>query len=181
MSTYAVDGDKLTAIADAIRLKRDLTTDMTLDEMPLQIGLIGGGGGGASNPVTHGTINVTTANGWQTFPVDNLDINGTYMLFARRTAATAPSGSAYSSAIVCICHADKGLLFYTGGNSNINVGYIPQNTANVANMPLLTTAGIKARTYSTQYFTAGEWEYYACKIADEQVDIFPGWWTHVTN
>lgn len=38
--------DKLTAIADAIRLKRDLTTDMTLDEMPLQIALIDGGGGG---------------------------------------------------------------------------------------------------------------------------------------
>lgn len=44
MSTYAVDGDKLTAIADAIRLKRDITTDMTLDEMPLQINLIDGGG-----------------------------------------------------------------------------------------------------------------------------------------
>lgn len=45
MATYAVPEDKLTAIADAIRLKRDLTTDMTLDDMALQIGLIDGGGG----------------------------------------------------------------------------------------------------------------------------------------
>lgn len=44
MATYAVPEDKLTAIADAIRLKRDTTTDMTLDDMALQIGLISGGG-----------------------------------------------------------------------------------------------------------------------------------------
>lgn len=43
MSTYGVSDDKLKAIADAIRLKTDNPAEMSVDDMPLQIGLIGGG------------------------------------------------------------------------------------------------------------------------------------------
>lgn len=41
---YLVEAEKLTDIADAIRLKTDSTTPMTLDDMPLQISLIEGEG-----------------------------------------------------------------------------------------------------------------------------------------
>lgn len=41
---YAVPGQKLIDIADQIRLKRDIATLLTVDEMPLQIGLIESGG-----------------------------------------------------------------------------------------------------------------------------------------
>lgn len=40
---YAVPAEKLEDIAAAIRRKRDITTPLTVDEMPLQIGLIDGG------------------------------------------------------------------------------------------------------------------------------------------
>lgn len=46
MATYAVPEEKLTAIADEIRLKRDIVTELTLDDMALQIPLIDGGSGG---------------------------------------------------------------------------------------------------------------------------------------
>lgn len=41
---YAVPKEKLDAIADAINLKRDTVGGMEIDDMPLQIGLIEGGG-----------------------------------------------------------------------------------------------------------------------------------------
>lgn len=43
---YAVKKEQLTDIADAIRLKRDITDSLSVDDMPLQIGLIDGGGEG---------------------------------------------------------------------------------------------------------------------------------------
>lgn len=45
MSTYAVTDSQLTAIADEIRLKRDTSEEYTIDDMPLAISLIEGGGG----------------------------------------------------------------------------------------------------------------------------------------
>lgn len=39
---YAVSKEQLTDIADAIRLKRDITDEMTVDDMPMEIGLIDG-------------------------------------------------------------------------------------------------------------------------------------------
>lgn len=45
MATYAVTDTKLTAIADAIRLKRDTAEEFSVDDMPLAISLIEGGGG----------------------------------------------------------------------------------------------------------------------------------------
>ena len=42
MATYGVTDTQLTAIADAIRLKRDIVSDITVDDMPTQIGLIEG-------------------------------------------------------------------------------------------------------------------------------------------
>lgn len=45
MATYAVEESKLTAIADAIRLKRESVTPMEVDDMPLEISLIDGGSG----------------------------------------------------------------------------------------------------------------------------------------
>lgn len=43
MATYGVPEEKLTAIADAIRLKTDTAAPMSLDEMALQIGMIESG------------------------------------------------------------------------------------------------------------------------------------------
>lgn len=43
---YRISGDTLTDIADAIRLKRDIATEITPEDMPMEIGLIDGGGGG---------------------------------------------------------------------------------------------------------------------------------------
>ncbi len=43
---YAVSEQALTDIADAIRLKRDITTPLTVDDMALEISLIDGGGSG---------------------------------------------------------------------------------------------------------------------------------------
>lgn len=51
---YAVKESDLTAIADAIRLKRDITDEMTLESMPMQIGLIGG---------VPNTLHITKAHG----------------------------------------------------------------------------------------------------------------------
>lgn len=45
MATYGVTDTQLTAIANAIRLKRDIITEMEVDDMPLQISLIDTGGG----------------------------------------------------------------------------------------------------------------------------------------
>ena len=45
MSKYFIEGDTLTDIADAIRLKRDIVTEMTPEDMALQVSLIYGGGG----------------------------------------------------------------------------------------------------------------------------------------
>jgi len=59
MATYGVTDTQLTAIADAIRLKRDIVTEMTVDDMPLQIGLIDGGGG---TQVLDGVIQGTTTS-----------------------------------------------------------------------------------------------------------------------
>lgn len=41
---YAVSKEQLTDIADAIRLKRDITTPLKVEDMPLEIGLIESGG-----------------------------------------------------------------------------------------------------------------------------------------
>lgn len=41
--------EKLTNIADAIRLKRDIVDELTLEDMALQVSLIDGGGGGGGN------------------------------------------------------------------------------------------------------------------------------------
>lgn len=60
MSTYAVTDSQLTAIADEIRLKRDTSEEYTVDEMPLAISLIEGGGGGSEMPwVLDQTIEVS--------------------------------------------------------------------------------------------------------------------------
>lgn len=53
---YTVDSDRIKDIADAIRLKRDITDEMTLEDMPMQIGLIEGGGSDID-----GTIIIKTA------------------------------------------------------------------------------------------------------------------------
>lgn len=45
MATYAVTDSQLTAIGDAIRLKRDTAEEFSVDDMPLAISLIEGGGG----------------------------------------------------------------------------------------------------------------------------------------
>ncbi len=43
---YIIEGDTLADIADAIRLKRDMATEINPEDMALQIGLIESGGGG---------------------------------------------------------------------------------------------------------------------------------------
>ncbi len=48
MSRYFIEDETLTDIADAIRLKRDIVTEITPEDMPLQVALIESGGGGAT-------------------------------------------------------------------------------------------------------------------------------------
>lgn len=43
--TYAVSGEELHGIAEAIRLKRDITDGIPVADMAMQVGLISGGGG----------------------------------------------------------------------------------------------------------------------------------------
>lgn len=50
MSVYAVDDTILTGIADAIREKRDMTTEIPIEDMAMQIGLIEAGGGNEDAP-----------------------------------------------------------------------------------------------------------------------------------
>lgn len=57
MSKYFIEGDTLTDIADAIRLKRDIVTEMTPEDMALQVSLIDGGGGS----VQEMSVNVPSA------------------------------------------------------------------------------------------------------------------------
>lgn len=45
MSRYFIEGETLTDIADAIRLKRDIVTEINPEDMPMEIGLIASGGG----------------------------------------------------------------------------------------------------------------------------------------
>ena len=58
MATYAVNGDILSDIADAIRQKRDIADAIPVADMAMQIGLIDGGGisYGASIDVVKGVI-----------------------------------------------------------------------------------------------------------------------------
>ena len=54
MSRYFIEGETLTDIADAIRLKRDTVDEINPEDMPLAISLIDGGGGGDySNPLNY--------------------------------------------------------------------------------------------------------------------------------
>ena len=53
---YAVPAEKLEDIADAIRQKRDITTPLTVDDMPLQISLIESGGDGMWEKIGDFTI-----------------------------------------------------------------------------------------------------------------------------
>lgn len=71
---YTVDSDRITAIADAIRLKRDIVDEMTLDDMPMQIGLIDSGSGG----VLTGTV---TPEANAQFTIDVGTDNFTHFLF----------------------------------------------------------------------------------------------------
>jgi len=50
MANYAVPEENLTAIADAIRLKSGSAAPITIEDMPLAISLIDGGGGGGLEP-----------------------------------------------------------------------------------------------------------------------------------
>lgn len=52
MANYAVPEENLTAIADAIRLKSDSAAPITVEDMPLAISLIDGGGGASAFDVT---------------------------------------------------------------------------------------------------------------------------------
>lgn len=66
--------DKLTDIADAIRLKRDITTPLSLEDMALQVSLIEGGGGAQVE-----TLETPTKTSDTRYPLTpTLPINGTW-------------------------------------------------------------------------------------------------------
>lgn len=74
---YTVPVEKLTSIADAIRLKRDMVDEMSVDDMPMQIGLIGGGREEIVN-IPYSS-SVTTVNQAIEYIRQFVDSNGVYV------------------------------------------------------------------------------------------------------
>lgn len=70
LSNYVIPGDTLTEIADAIRAKRDIVTEITPEDMALQVSLIDGGGGGGLRTV-NGEIELALPTNYFTIE-DNL-------------------------------------------------------------------------------------------------------------
>lgn len=62
MSKYFIEDTTLTDIADAIRLKRDIVTEINPENMPLEISLIDGGGGGLEKLIDYTHPNATNIN-----------------------------------------------------------------------------------------------------------------------
>lgn len=133
MSKYFIEGTTLTDIADAIRLKRDIVDEINPEDMPLEISLIDGGGGGGfiEGEFTSGNFNTQ-----KTIPVSNPD-NKSYIMIVvnkkysevRQVAMSA--GKTYVAYWIVHYNAEIGngntlnicfnasgsLAFYNGGNA----------------------------------------------------------------
>lgn len=94
---YAVTEEQLGNIANAIRLKRDTTVPMTVDDMPLEISLIDGGGGGDTpfySMETHNFVmpyTATSSNKFDTGIV--IDYNCIILVFADDNLLPRPDGT----------------------------------------------------------------------------------------
>ena len=87
MATYAVTDTQLTNIADAIRLKRDTAEEFSVDDMPLAISLIEGGGGGFELKATK---------------APNTDTNFMFAVFRTENTDNSPFVPSFESGVLLV-------------------------------------------------------------------------------
>lgn len=94
MSKYFIEGDTLTDIADAIRLKRDIATEIATEDMALQVSLIDGGGGGGGNVQKKLLLSATLSGATEQIPLPSpLNTQDLFMVEGVLTWDAAPTAN----------------------------------------------------------------------------------------
>ena len=166
MATYGVPEEKLTAIADAIRLKTDTASPMSLDEMALQIGMIGGQSNDMRVEKLFTLADYTSYGQLMNYPPIKLRWKKSYALVF--TIGTVSTGLSYRWVGFGLLQTDGIIenIRYTQWYSTVNLsmttdGFIAQNgAANMGNNLVISSDGIldfsRYGVASSTKFAAGD-------------------------
>lgn len=144
MAMYAVNGDILSDIADAIRQKRDIADAIPVADMAMQIGLIAGGGGlkfaSGDFTLTADSSNVSVSYSLQSKP--NL-----FLVFCDRSQITASTSGFYIASLIGFVNAYGGISIVSrtssAGSTSLTSNGAASSTVYCVDSSSISVNGVK--------------------------------------